>query len=222
MSRPTARIVLVVGLIALTGCSGFWSSPALTPVPSSSVQVTPSPTAQAASITPSVGVRDHRNISIVNRRSTTYTVTFRVFRGPMTAVNLTFRNGSVRTVLAGTFHLDLPPPEKLDVYLSRFDGDLTNIEPVHTSQVARWSAVIRPHSTASLPIPVERRNVTYVVVFRPRTSGNHAISKIDIVWCRPAWTLERYQLELLQADIGPREHGSGTGDRTARGYVSCG
>lgn len=163
MPRIERYMALIIILVLLSGCMGYFTGES---VPRSTSTPIESDTLPAEQTQP---------ITVTNNRSVPYTVTFRVVRGPIRAVNLTYANGSVRKKRFKNPQLpDLP-------FLSY--QNITGVDPVNTTAVAQWSAIVQPESTVTLPIPSERQNMTLLVVVKTKTAEQSQVIGAPILRC---------------------------------------
>lgn len=193
MPRPEHYTALIVVLVALSGCIGN--------LPSASAPPSPSNWVESPSDTPTT--EESQPIAVVNNRSTPYRVTFQVVRGPIPAVNLTYENGSVQT----------KPVANPQTFTLPFLGlkNVTDVELVNTSEVAQWSAIVQPESTVTLPLPIDRHNVTLLAVVKTQTAGESRVVKAQPAWCGPS------NAELVEFHLHLQE-----GRNNFRGGSSCG
>lgn len=221
--RFTMAIVVVV-LVVLAGCLGGLlggerssPTPTETAVDSSAVQSSPSrtPTSPATpTSTPTAtedgptvpATQEPRNLSVTNYRYEEVVVTVRAVRGPVEKLNVTYGNGSVRTDARKEYDVDVGWP--FGPWLGR---NVTSVEPVDTTAVARWSADVSRNETVSLPTVATHPHVSYlVVVYHPFFEQ---VVDGRLVECTPPFSrVERFELQM--GEPGTRSAG-------ARGHVSC-
>lgn len=177
VSNSLSHTILVVLLVILAGCTGGFADDAHSPTITEDEPDGPS-------------VHQAQNISVTNNWVDEVVMLVYIFQGDVETVNLTYANGSVRTDSKAQYDMT-----RNSGWPSVIPADnVTSIEPVNTTEIAYWSAVVSRNATVSLPTPVERQNVSYLFVVRP--PGDEPILYADVVSCTSSWTLDRYVLEF--------------------------
>lgn len=188
MDHSRIGLVVLAGLVALSGCAGVLPfGDDSSPKPDDNLHPPES----------------QQNISFVNNNNTTdYEVTIQVVRNPVQAVNLTLASGETVTK-----SIDPESPLPLSNAIGSTKGKVTAVEPVNATLVAHWSTVVKNDSLATLPLNVERENVTYLVVAHERPPSERDSTIGTLIWCEPP-----SQLELLTIRLGDEGHTSRCGD----------
>lgn len=148
VSRLTIRVLVLASLLTLAGCAALSGDG-------------PDSTTTASQTHTTTPTFESRNaISVVNEQSKGHIVTVQVVSESVTALNLTHENGTVVT------HQLKNPNSVPSLRLREWvvENNVTAVEPANTTTVARWSADLDAHSTVTLPFPVERQNVTILIV----------------------------------------------------------
>lgn len=165
---------LLIGSVVLAGCSGAFLGPETSAPRTTEHEPSPQPATATEPATPTAtetasngsGVPERQNITVTNYHSAAVTVTVHAVGRPVTKLRLTSANGSVQTDARSDYDAGLGWP-----YGPYWVENLTSVTPANTTELGRWSTVVAPGETASLPTLATRENVTYLVVVSLSSSG---------------------------------------------------
>lgn len=201
MSSTHLRAALFAGVVLLAGYAGGLSAGSDT---QSTSALLGSTTVHVAGTTvestpATLTAESTRDISVVNNRSVPYTVRFYVVSEPNPVLDVTFTNGSVltRPVNESGPFVQVVPFVHRDGSSVEPVRNVSSIRPADSAQIAKWSATVRPESTVSLPTPVERRNVTLLVVVETTATERPLVYTSTMERCDPPHSkLGQFRLTL--------------------------
>ncbi len=189
-------LILIVLLVITAGCNTVPSENDVSTPGETTTQVLDVPQK-----TPTQSTTNSQEISIVNNRSTDYLVSVQVINGPVSEVNFTLSNGTVLT----------RPIDSTFEYIYGGAHNVTEIQPTNSTPVARWSAYLVADSTVTLPVPVERTNVTVMTVVSSTKSGTPVVA-VSTTQCPPSKSSSESQSTLREVQVELSENsGSITG-----------
>lgn len=193
---------LLIGLLLLGGCTGNLSGIKSTQLPSTTVNAESTSTfigTDSAAHTGGVS----EPIAVVNNRSTPYRVRFYVVRESNPELNVTFGNGSTVTKSineSSPLVQGIPFVHRSTSSVERV-RNISSIQPTNSDSVAEWSAIVQPESAVSLPRPIDRHNVTLLVVVKTTVEEQSVVYTAAMERCEPPRPeLSEFRI-FLQEDV---------------------
>lgn len=193
MPRTAPLSALLIGLVLLAGCAGNVSDTGVTHAPNTTDAESTS--GEPNSVATAGG---SEAIAVVNERSVPLGVRLYVLREPNPVLDITFANGSTLTQPVND---SSPVVQGLPfVYGGTADEpnrNVTSIRPTGSAAIAKWSAIVRPASAITFPRPIDRHNVTVLVVVETTSPEQPLVYTAGMNRCEPPHAeLSEFRLTL--------------------------